>query len=134
MFCLQGAPSVLARTCSAIPAWFGSLLALYADWIPFFFTPGMTDSKDLLNAVALTFLLDINELVVNVFKTSEWMAYALPRAQNSLREILEKVKYEKQELYEAFATVGQKSMLETAGRAASRPKQHQHRSASTTLN
>jgi hypothetical protein len=29
------------------------LLALYADWIPFFFTPGMTDSKDLLNAVAL---------------------------------------------------------------------------------
>ena len=53
MFCLQGAPSVLARTCSAIPAWFGSLLALYADWIPFFFTPGMTDSKDFLNAVAL---------------------------------------------------------------------------------
>jgi len=29
------------------------LLALYADWIPFFFTPGMTDSKDFLNAVAL---------------------------------------------------------------------------------
>ena len=49
----QGAPTLLARTCSAMPAWFGSLLALYADWIPFFFTPGMTDSRDFLNAVAL---------------------------------------------------------------------------------
>lgn len=52
---LAGRPTWLLRASARVPAWLGVLLTLYADWIPCFrrLSPGMTDSKDFLNAVAL---------------------------------------------------------------------------------
>ena len=52
---LAGRPTWLLRASARVPAWLGVLLTLYADWIPYLrrLSPGMTDSKDFLNAVAL---------------------------------------------------------------------------------